>query len=182
MHLSHRLPSLAVLAGLAATPAAAHVTLDLAEAPADSYVRVAIRVPHGCSGAATTGLRLQVPPGLRGVKPAPKPGWTLDIAPGEAGGAPAASAASAASAAAAGEHGEGPTIKEVAWRGGPLPDDRFDEFLLLFRTPAAPGETLWFPFVQECEGGAVARWIERPQPGQPRPARPAWALRLVPKP
>jgi periplasmic copper chaperone A len=174
VHLSHRLPSLAVLAGLAAAPAAAHVTLDLAEAPADSYVRVAVRVPHGCSGAATTGLRLQIPPGLRGVKPAPKPGWTLVTMPGEVGGV---------AAGPAGEHGgEGPAIKEVAWRGGPLPDDRFDEFLLLFRTPPAPGETLWFPLVQECEGGAVARWIERPQPGQPRPARPAWALRLVPKP
>ena len=176
MNLGRRRSSLAVLAGLAAVPAAAHVTLDLAEAPADSYVRVAIRVPHGCSGAATTAIRLQVPPGLRGVKPAPKPGWTLAIVPGEAGAAPAAPGA------AAGDHGEGPTVKEVAWRGGPLPDGQFDEFLLLFRTPAAPGETLWFPFVQECEGGAVARWIERPQPGQPRPARPAWALRLVPKP
>jgi uncharacterized protein YcnI len=100
----------------------------------------------------------------------------LAIVPGEAGAAPAAPGA------AAGDHGEGPTVKEVAWRGGPLPDGQFDEFLLLFRTPAAPGETLWFPFVQECEGGAVARWIERPPPGQPRPARPAWALRLVPKP
>ena len=176
MNLRHRLASLAALAGLAAVPAVAHVTLDLAEAPADSYVRVAIRVPHGCSGAATTGLRLQVPPGLRAVKPAPKPGWTLAVVPGEEGGAPAAPGA------AGGEHAEGPTVKEIAWRGGQLPDDRFDEFLLLFRTPATPGETLWFPFVQECEGGAVARWIDRPQPGQPRPARPAWALRLVPKP
>jgi len=177
MNLRQRLASLVLLAGLAALPAAAHVTLDLAEAPADSYVRVAIRVPHGCSGAATTAIRLQVPPGLRGVKPAPKPGWTLAIVPGEAGAAPPAPGA------LAGEPGgEDPVVKEVAWRGGPLPDGQFDEFLLLFRTPAAPGETLWFPFVQECEGGAVARWIERPQPGQPRPARPAWALRLVPKP
>src|ERR687889_1179457 len=106
MTLRNRLASLAVLAGLAAVPAAAHVTLDLAEAPADSYVRVAIRVPHGCSGAATTGLRLQVPPGLRGVKPAPKPGWTLVTMPGEAGGAP-----SPAPTAVASEHGgEGPAI------------------------------------------------------------------------
>jgi periplasmic copper chaperone A len=178
VNLSRRRSSLAVLAALVAAPAAAHVTLDLAEAPADSYVRVAVRVPHGCSGAATTAIRLQVPPGLRGVKPAPKPGWTLAVVPGEAGGAP-----SPAPGAAAGEHGgEGPTIKEVAWRGGPLPDDQYDEFLLMVRTPDRPGEALWFPFVQECEGGAVTRWIERREAGQPIPRWPAYRLRLTPKP
>ena len=170
MHRGRRLLFLAFLAGLAAVPAAAHVTLDLAEAPAGSYVRLAVRVPHGCSGAATTGLRLAVPDGLTSVRPAPKPGWTLTIVPG--GPAPGR-----------GEHG-GPasTVKEVAWRGGPLPDDQFDEFLLMVRTPDTPGEALWFPFVQECEGGAVVRWIERSDAGEPIPRRPAHRLRVMPKP
>ena len=178
MSLRARISALAVCTGLVAVaPAAAHVTLDLAEAPADSHVRVAIRIPHGCAGAATTGIRLQVPPGLRSVKPAPKPGWALTVLSGEQprGAAPAA-------AGAPGEHGEEPTVREVAWRGGPLPDAWYDEFVLVFRTPATPDETLWFPFVQECEGGAVGRWIERPQPGQPRPRWPAHGLRLTPKP
>lgn len=42
-------------------PAFAHVTLDTPQAVALGYVRVAIRVPHGCEGAATTGIRLQCP-------------------------------------------------------------------------------------------------------------------------
>ena len=155
---------------LAALPAAAHVTLDQAEAPADSYVRLAIRVPHGCAGAATTGIRLAVPEGLSSVKPAPKPGWTLTTVPGEP-------------APGRGEHGApARTLKEVAWRGGTLPDDQYEEFLLMVRTPATPGATLTFAFIQECEGGAVTRWIERRQPGEPAPRWPAYTLRLVPKP
>jgi periplasmic copper chaperone A len=170
MNLRHGLASLALLAGIAAVPAAAHVTLDLAEAPADSYVRLAIRVPHGCAGAATTGVRLAVPGGLTSVRPAPKPGWALTVVPGEP-------------APGRGEHGApASTLKEVAWRGGPLQDDHFDEFLLMVRTPNTPGETLWFPFVQECEGGAVTRWIERSEAGQPVPRWPAYRLRLAPKP
>jgi uncharacterized protein YcnI len=156
-------------------PAAAHVTLDLREAPADSTVRVAIRVPHGCEGAATTAIRLQVPPSLRNVKPAPKPGWTLDrVSAEEASTPPAATSTSG--------HGSAPVVREVAWRGGPLPDDFYDEFILLFRTPTTPGETVYFPIVQECEGGKVTRWIERPQPGGGELRMPAFGLRIVPKP
>jgi uncharacterized protein YcnI len=155
---------------LAPLPAAAHVTLDQATAPADSYVRLAIRVPHGCAGAATTGIRLALPDGLTSVKPAPKSGWTLTIVPGEP-------------APGRGEHGAAATtVREVVWRGGSLPDDQYDEFLLMVRTPAMPGEALWFPFVQECEGGAVARWIERREAGQPIPRWPAYRLTLTPKP
>ena len=64
-------------------PLHAHVTLDTPQAVALGYVRIAIRVPHGCEGAATTGLRLQVPEGVTAVKPQPKPGWTLTIVPDE---------------------------------------------------------------------------------------------------
>jgi uncharacterized protein YcnI len=164
------LAGLALLLGCAALPAAAHVTLDLAEAPAGSYVRLAIRVPHGCSGAATTGIRLLVPENLTSVRPAPKPGWTRAILPGE----PAPGRGGDGAAAAA--------VREIAWQGGRLPDDQFDEFVLMVRTPDRPGESLWFPFVQDCEGDAVTRWTERAEPGQPAPRFPAHGLRLVPKP
>lgn len=155
---------------VALRPALAHVTLDTAHAPADSYVRLAVRVPHGCGGAATVAIRLQVPHSLVSVCPAPKPGWTLGLVAGEA------------AEPGAGAHSAGPLPREIAWRGGPLPDDQFDEFLLMVRTPAAPGETLSFPFVQECEGGAVNRWIERAEAGQPAPRWPAYLLKLTPKP
>lgn len=146
---------LALLGG----PAAAHVTLDRAELPADSSLRVALRVTHGCGGAATTGLRVTIPPELRGARPMPHAGFSLAIGGGAAGHAAHAGhtahgdhAAPAASAAPG----------EIAWTGGRLDDAFYDEFVLLVRTPAEPGAVLRFPVVQECEGGVVARWTEAP--------------------
>jgi uncharacterized protein YcnI len=148
--------------------ALAHVTLDQPSLPADSSVRVAIRVPHGCEGTATTGIRLQVPPELRGLRAMPVAGWTL-------------TSRMEGGVTVQGEHGTAHVPREVSWQGGNLPDDQFQEFVMLLRTPAQPGATLYFPVVQECEGGKVSRWIERPsQPGETLRA-PAYAVRIVPK-
>src|SRR5690606_2375248 len=121
-------------------PATAHVTADPGEAPADSYFRIALRVPHGCEGSPTIAVRVKIPDGVRSVKPQVKPGWEISVTrrkldrPVDAG------------------HGRmiTETVDEVAWRGGPLPDAYFDEFGLNMRLPATPGKTLYFPTVQEC--------------------------------
>ena len=73
-----------VLSAAIASDARAHVTLDTPQASALSYTRVAARAPHGCEGAATVALRLEIPEGVTGVKPMPKPGWTLGIVADEA--------------------------------------------------------------------------------------------------
>lgn len=162
---------LVALAGLAApVPLSAHVTLDTSQAPASAYVRIAIRVPHGCQGAATTGLRVQIPEGVTAVKPMPKPGWTLTIATDD--GAPATG------------HDAAPAVREVSWRGGPLPDAFYDEFALRIRMPEVANQTIWFPFVQECEGGQVSRWIEKPAEGQAldQLRMPAYPVRVLPRP
>lgn len=159
--------ALAFGAALLAMPAVAHVTLDQSSLPADSYVRVAIRVPHGCGAAATTGVRLQVPTELREVKPMPTPGWTLTVVPG--------------GAEATGGHGSSPLPREIAWQGGNLPDNQYQEFVMRIRTPAQPGGTIYFPIVQECEGGQVSRWIERAASGAPEPRYPASIVRIVPR-
>jgi uncharacterized protein YcnI len=168
MTRSQAFAALALGAGLLAFPSLAHVTLDQSSLPADSYVRVVLRVPHGCDGAATTGVRLQVPTELRQVKPMAAAGWTLTIVPGE----PAANP---------GGHGASPLPREIAWLGGNLPDNQFQEFVMRVQTPAAPGGTIHFPVVQECEGGKVSRWIERAVAGAPEPRYPAHAVRIVPK-
>lgn len=150
--------------------AQAHVTLDTKEAPALGYVRLAIRVPHGCEGAATTAIRLQVPAGVTAVKAQPKPGWTLTL--------------TAEEAAPSGGHDSSPPVREVAWRGGPLPDAFYEEFLVRVRMPDGAGQTVWFPFVQECEGGRVTRWIEKPAEGDATGGlrAPAYPVRLLPAP
>jgi len=176
-----RTPSLAGLGLLALLtgPASAHVTLDRAELPADSSVRVALRVTHGCGGAATTGLRVRIPPELRGARPMPHAGWALAIGGVAAGHGDHAGHGNHTSHA---EHGAAaapaaPTTGEIAWTGGRLDNAFYDEFVLLVRPPAEPGAVIRFPVVQECEGGAVARWTEAASPagsrregGEPGPA------------
>lgn len=173
------------LSAAASGSAQAHVLLDTTQAPALSYVRVAARVPHGCEGVATVALRMQIPEGVTGVKPQPKAGWTLNVAADKA--APAAAGHGAAGHSARGGHGEEPVVREVAWRanaGQGLADAHYDEFVLYLRTPDAAGQTLWFPFVQECEGGKVSRWIERPGEGQTfeNLRQPAFPVLVVPRP
>jgi uncharacterized protein YcnI len=164
---------LAALAlSLAAGQAAAHVTLDRREAPADSYFKAVLRAPHGCKGSPTVRIRVRIPEGVLGVKPQPKPGWKIDIA--------RVKLATPVDNGHGGEITE--TVGEVAWSGGPLADEHFDEFAMMTRLPDRPGATLYFPVVQECVQGAH-RWIEIPQPGRPAAdyKEPAPALLLTPK-
>lgn len=155
-------------------PAQAHITLEAPAAPADSIYRAVFRVPHGCGTAATIRVRVQIPDGVRDVRPMPKPGWQLSVVTG-----PLAQPYSDG-------HGGMVTqgVREVSWSGGHLPNEFYDEFVMRLRTPAAPGTTIWFPIVQDCEGGAVTRWIEIPAAGRALDdyRTPAAPLRLTPAP
>ena len=102
---------------LAPTTALAHVTLEAPEAAAGSAYKAVLRVPHGCAGAATLKVRVQIPEGFISVKPMPKAGWTLDTVKGSYANSYEL-------------HGntisEG--VKELSWTGN-LPDDYYDEFV-----------------------------------------------------
>jgi len=74
--------SFVALAGLAGS-AAAHVTLEQEEAAANSTYKAVLRVGHGCEGAATNVLRVQIPEGLIVAKPMPKPGWQVELKEGD---------------------------------------------------------------------------------------------------
>ena len=171
--------ALTVLAvtALGAASAAAHVTLEKRQAAVGSYYKAVFAVPHGCSGSATVKLRVQIPEGVIGIKPMPKPGWTLETVRGkyiteyEFHGS---------------KLSEG--VKEVVWSGGKLADDNFDEFVFSsYITPGLKADTtLYFPVVQECEQG-VSRWIDIPTQGQgdghgPGSKTPAPGLKLIAKP
>jgi uncharacterized protein YcnI len=148
-------------------PAAAHVVLAQRTAPADSYFKVTLRVPHGCDGAATTGLAVEIPKTVLTAKPMIKPGWriatteeTLDH-PVEIEG-----------------HARTSRVAKITWRDSTLPDDRFDEFAFLVRLPAQAGK-LAFPVIQTC-GKTVVRWDETASRGRPKPSHPAPVLTLTP--
>jgi uncharacterized protein YcnI len=165
--------SIVLLLGSIAFSAEAHVTLEARQAPADSYHKAVLRVPHGCKDSPTVRLRVRIPDGVSGVKPQPKPGWTLQI--------------TKVKLATPLDDGHGgkitETVGEVMWSGGSLPDEHYDEFALRVKLPDRPGATLYFPVVQECAQG-VHRWIELPAAGKSgdEMKEPAPALRLTPKP
>jgi len=151
-----------------AAPAAAHVTIETGEARAGGYYKAVFRVPHGCDGAATTRVSIRIPEGVISVKPQPKPGWTETTR-------------IAKYARPYENHGKTLTegVVEVTWEGGPLADDRFDEFAFQAKLPADPEiMMLFFPVVQTCTEGTIA-WDQLPVPGAGHLARPAPGLMLI---
>lgn len=148
----------------------AHVTLATGETRAGTYYKAVFQVPHGCDGAATQAIRIEIPEGVIGVKPMPKPGWTLNVSRG-------------AYAKSYQSHGkavtEGP--KEVVWSGGSLSDDNYDEFVFTsFITDFPSGQAIAFPTIQQCAKGEV-RWDQIASDGQnPHSLKsPAPVLRIV---
>ncbi len=134
---------LAASLALLATPALAHVVMVPNTAEAGSYFSGALRVGHGCQGAATTAIRVEIEPQIASARPKPIPGWKHAI-----------------------ETKDGRVVA-VTWRGR-LSDSEFQDFELLMKLP---GEdmTLVFPTVQTC-GKTQARWTDtEPTSSTPAP-------------
>ncbi len=145
------------LVALTATGSAlAHATLESTQAPANSSYKAVIRIGHGCEGKPTQAIRVRIPEGVIVAKPMPKAGWQL-------------ATTKAAYANSYDYYGtpvaEG--VSEIAWTGGDLPDDWYDEFVFRARLTDFPaGTVVYFPIVQECADGAAHRWIEIPEAGR----------------
>ena len=125
---------IALTLALIAVPATAlaHVTATPNIVEAGSRPQVSFRVGHGCEGAATTALRIDIPAGVEEARPRPIAGWKLEIAKDKDGHATA-----------------------VTWRGK-LPDDQFDAFEISFRAPDKESK-LTFAALQSC-GAKHAEW------------------------
>ncbi|WP_342117380.1 YcnI family protein [Pseudoduganella sp. OTU4001] len=111
---------------LAATSAHAHISLEQREFAAGSYQKLVFRVGHGCSGSATTAVSVRLPEGFAAMRPMPKNGWQVERSAGS-----------------------------LIWRGGPLPDDFYEEFVMFGKLPAAGSHT--FKIIQSCQAGS-ANW------------------------
>ena len=162
------------LTALAAVPPAAlaHVTLETQRAPAASTYKAVLRVGHGCGGSPTTAIRVRIPEGVIAVKPMPKPGWEL-----------ATEVEPYAQPYQYLDQTLTEGVSEIAWTGGSLPDEWYDEFVFRGRLPDQPeGTVIHFPVVQECAEG-VHRWIEIPEQGRSADdyEEPAPAVTLTPK-
>ena len=128
----------------AVAPASAHVTLAQPSAKAGSHSVVTFRIGHGCADSPTTALRIEIPDSVTSANPQPKPGWTLTIDH-------------------AARH-----VNAIAWSGGSLPADEFDEFSVMMKLPPDAG-TLNFPATQTCAKG-VEHWSEPKGSTHPAPA------------
>jgi periplasmic copper chaperone A len=140
----------ALLVPVLAAPAGAHVTANPDQAESQ-FFRTALRVGHGCEGSPTTTVRVQIPEGVDGPHPEVVPGWEVEFVR-----EPLAEPIQ-------GEGGEEITerVAEVAWVGGSLPDEQFQEFGLSFRITEEAPDVLYFPTIQECDSGEHS-WIDIP--------------------
>jgi uncharacterized protein YcnI len=139
-----------------ASTAHAHIVLTEPKAVAGSYYKATLRVGHGCSGSATTGLAVQVPAGFQGAKPQPKAGWAITTR-------------KAKLATPYNSHGKTVTddVVELRWTAASkemaLLDDQFDEFAFTGRLPNQVGP-MWVKVLQICETGQND-WSEIPASG-----------------
>jgi uncharacterized protein YcnI len=153
--------------------ASAHIVLDEPVAHARASYKAVLRVGHGCAGSPTTAIRVLLPEGLRGAKPMPKAGWTLNTR-------------SEKLAQPYSSHGKQITedVVEISWtaasRESWLSDAFFDEFVLRGTLPERPG-VLWFKVLQTCETGSND-WSEIPAAGVSTQGMksPALLLKVLP--
>jgi len=155
--------------GLAtAGTAFAHASIAPASASVGATIKAVVTIPHGCDGAATTGISVTLPEGFVLAKPQPKPGWALAIEtadyrqPADDHGTPVASGAHV-----------------ISWTGGNLPDSEFDEFAIQgsFQNLSAQ-TTARFPVLQTC-GDTSVEWTEIPAEGQNPHALPHPAPAII---
>lgn len=142
--------TLLLAAAFFSTPAFAHVTANPDNGTAGKYFETKFRVSHGCDGSDTVSVSVKLPKGIVSLKPQAKAGWTAEIKKSKLDKPVPAG------------HGKmaDEQFDEIIWKGGPLPNDQYDEFGILFKLPDAPG-ILWFPVKQVCEKG-VEDWKNVP--------------------
>lgn len=91
-----------------------------------------VRIPHGCSGAATDTIEVSIPAGFTLVRPAMVSGWTASTVT------------------------TGSVVTSVKWTGGSLPDSQFADFGIAVKYPTIAGK-YGLKVVQSC-GTASVVW------------------------
>jgi periplasmic copper chaperone A len=133
--------SAVVLSATSAANAHASVQLYGSTPTASGYGQMFVRIPHGCAGAATDTIKVQIPAGFASVKAQAKAGWSVSTV-----------------------KADGTNVSEVTWSGGNLPDSNFDDFGLSVKFPATAG-TYYVPIVQLCGASSVV-WNQIPAAGE----------------
>ncbi|MFM7026128.1 MAG: YcnI family protein [Limnohabitans sp.] len=137
--------------------ARAHVTLEYPVATAGQSYKASFRIGHGCGNSPTRVVEVDIPLGVRGAKPMPKPGWSLEVVR-ETLARPYV------------RHGQQVTedTTRIRWTARSeddmLPSGYYDEFVLVATLPPQAGKLYW-PVRQLCPLGRQD-WTEVPAAGQ----------------
>jgi periplasmic copper chaperone A len=130
--------------------ATAHAVFEQPEVATGSYYKATLGIGHGCDGAATTKVSIEIPEGIEHARPMPKPGWKIEIVR-----KPLAQPYES--------YGKRVTedVRMITWYGGQLSDDYYDEFVFKAKVSAEP-QKLYLPVRQTCITGENY-WHEIPQ-------------------
>ncbi len=137
--------------------AQAHVTLEYPVATAGQNYKATFKIGHGCGTSPTRVVEVHIPVGVRGARPMPKPGWTLEVVR-EKLSQPYMS------------HGRlvNEDTTRIRWTARAevdmLPSAHYDEFTLVSTLPQQAGKLYW-PVRQLCPQGELD-WTEVPTSGQ----------------
>jgi uncharacterized protein YcnI len=156
----------------AATPAAAHVTVNPRQETQGGYARLAFRVPNESDAASTTKVEVFLPAKspIASVSTMPVPGWTVAVTRGK----PATPLTA---------HGSEVTevITKLTWTATPaavIRAGQFQEFPVSLG-PLPEVDSLVFKALQTYSDGTVVRWIDEPVAGGAEPEKPAPVLTLA---
>ena len=155
--MTNRQTLLCAALALVGQAAHAHVTLEYPVATAGQSYKATFKIGHGCGASPTRVVEVDIPAGVRGARPMPKPGWRLEVQR-EPLAQPYAS------------HGRAVAEDTVRIRwtakteADMLPSGHYDEFVLVGTLPGQAGMLYW-PIRQLCPQGRLD-WTEVPTTGQ----------------
>jgi len=125
----------------ASSAVSAHAVFEQPEVKSGSYFKASLGIGHGCEGATTTQVTIEIPEGIEHAKPMAKAGWKVNITK---------------KTLAKPYQSHGKTVTEdvhlITWYGGELVDDFYDEFVFKAKMGATP-QRLYLPVRQVCVTG-----------------------------
>lgn len=144
----------------------AHATVSPKSTTQGSYQRLAFGITHGCEGAATIEVIVQLPESIMGAKPMPKAGWIVETEIEDLA-QPYLS------------HGREirRDVRTIRWRGELL-DAHYDEFVVMTKVSNKVGP-IAIPITQICEQGRMD-WNQLPDGSGARIKYPAPVLEILP--
>ncbi len=161
----------AVGIGLAAGPAAAHVSVTGEGATQGGFTVITFGVPTESETASTVGLKVQLPPNqpLAEAAVQPKPGWTHTVTttklatPIQTDDGPVS---------------EAPSVIEWKATAGGIKPGEFDQFQIS-AGPLPKADSMTFKVIQVYSDGKQVAWVEESTEGQAEPEHPAPVLKLA---